>query len=94
MTDDPADVPTGNPTEVTTAFFVVVERSGRVSVLTSQIPNLVLDRTATLLDIETYAAQSAAEAGRAMLAQSLRPPSEASVSDRVAQALAQRSEGE
>lgn len=85
---------TDNPTEVTTAFFVVVERSGRVSVLTSQIPNLVLDRAATLLDIETYAAQSAAEAGRAMLTQSLRPASEASVSDRVAQALAHRSESE
>lgn len=85
------------PVSVQTAFFVVVDLDGMVSVHTHDIPPVNLAREATLYDIETYGSQLVRNVGRVinsqMTAAVLRPASEPSAADRVAEALKKREEG-
>lgn len=77
---------------VTTAFAIVVDANGVVQVHTQQFPALQVQRVANLDDIEMYAQFVAASAQRAQMANLLNPPAEASAADRVADALAKRSQ--
>lgn len=89
---------TPEPTEVLTAFFVVVEANGTVGVYTNELPAVTVTREANLADLETYASQVSNEAGRLLAAQTLiralTPAEPETPSDRVADALARRSEEE
>ena len=83
------------PTPVQTAFFVVVDKQGVISVHTSEIPSVTMDREATLYDIETYASQLVRNVSRLLTAQVTKNvllPSEPAVSERVAEALKSRKE--
>lgn len=90
MTETPPPVP------VQTAFFVVVDTDGVISVHTDKIPAVTMTREATLYDIETYASQLVRNVSRLisaqMVIQALTPPPEPSVADRVADALKNREE--
>ena len=86
---------TPEPTQVQTAFFVVVDQQGVISVHTSEIPAVTMSREATLYDIETYASQLVRNVSRLLSAQMTRQvlqPIEPAVSDRVAEALKSRKE--
>ena len=91
MTDDPTQ-----PTQVQTAFFVVVDTDGVISVLTDKIPAVTMSREATLYDIETYGSQLVRNVSRLissqMVIQALAPQPEPTVSSRVAEALKNREE--
>ena len=83
------------PTPVQTAFFVVVDKQGVISVHTSENPSVTMDREATLYDIETYASQLVRNVSRLLTAQVTKNvllPSEPAVSERVAEALKSRKE--
>lgn len=86
----PAAVP------VQTAFFVVVDTDGVISVHTDKIPAVTMAREATLYDIETYASQLVRNVSRLitaqMVVQAVTPPAEPTVADRVADALKNREE--
>lgn len=79
------------PIEVLTAFLVVVEPNGAVSVLTDQIPAMDLQRLATLDDIATYASHAARSANNALIGAMLAPPSRPTMGQKVSAALAKRS---
>lgn len=83
------------PVAVQTAFFVVVDADGVISVHTSEIPSVTIAREATLYDIETYASQLVRNVSRLittrLVAQALNP-SEPTVSERVSDALKARKE--
>lgn len=84
------------PTPVQTAFFIVVDTDGVISVHTDTIPAVTMSREATLYDIETYASQLVRNVSRLITAQmvvrSITPASEPTVADRVAEALKNREE--
>lgn len=90
MTDPTAPVP------VQTAFFVVVDTDGVISVHTDKIPAVTMTREATLYDIETYASQLVRNVSRLitaqMVIQSLAPTPEPTVAERVSEALKNREE--
>lgn len=81
---------------VQTAFFVVVDNDGIISVHTSEIPSVTLGREATLYDIETYGSQLVRNVGRLLSAQTVKtlvlPAPEPSAADRVAEALTKRTQ--
>lgn len=79
-----------SPVEVTTAYLVVVQKTGEVSVFTSELPQIAVERIATLTDIEAYSLTVAAEANRELLAARLAPPPAATVADKVSAARARR----
>lgn len=83
-------------TPVQTAFFVVIDKDGIVSVHTSEIPAVNLAREATLYDIETFGSQLVRNVGRVIQTQmtlaALQPVPEPSAADRVAEALKKREE--
>jgi len=84
------------PVPVQTAFFVVVDTDGIISVHTSEIPSVTMSREATLYDIETYASQLVRNVSRLitaqMVTQAVNPPAPPSVADRVSEALKKRGE--
>jgi hypothetical protein len=80
------------PTEVLTAFTVIVDLNGIVAISGEVIPTVVPRRPATLDDVEMYSAHLARQAGRAALLSILSPAPEPTAADRVAEALARRSE--
>jgi hypothetical protein len=85
----PASIP------VQTAFFVVVDEAGAISVHTSEIPAVTMSREASLYDIETYASQLVRNVSRILTANTVKQillPVEPSVSSRVAEALKKREE--
>lgn len=90
MSESPAPVP------VQTAFFVVVDLDGIISVHTHEVPAVNLAREATLYDIETYGSQLVRNVGRVISTQmtlaALQPVPEPSAADRVAEALKKREE--
>lgn len=90
MPDTPEAVP------VQTAFFVVVDTDGVISVHTDKIPAVTMSREATLYDIETYGSQLVRNVSRLitaqMVVQAVTPPTEPTVADRVADALKNREE--
>lgn len=73
--------------EVTTAFLVVVQRGGDISVLSDNFPDIRVQRVATLTDVETYCSQAAREAGRLIERAMHSPPDPSS---RVRKAVARR----
>lgn len=87
MSEQPADVPS---TPVLTAFFVVVERSGGISVFTNDLPPIELDHTATLRDVEMFAAQASREASRLLDAEALKVPEPEPSAARVEKAIKRR----
>lgn len=80
------------PLEVLTAFMIVVQKNGRVAVLTDNIPPMNLDHTADLFDVETYGAQVSREAGRVLAHRMSQPVVEPSPADRISEALSRRNE--
>jgi hypothetical protein len=82
----------GIATSVLTAFYVVVDENGVVSVHGESIPSVVVKHTATLADVETYAAAASKMAGRVLQAQMLQPPVEPTPAQRVAEAFTKRAE--
>lgn len=84
------------PIPVQTAFFVVVDTDGVISVHTSEIPSVTLGREATLYDIETYGTQLVRNVGRLLAAQMVKtviaPPVEPTVADRLSEALSKRAQ--
>lgn len=88
--ETPASVP------VQTAFFVVVDTDGVISVHTDKIPAVTMAREATLYDIETYASQLVRNVSRLitaqMVVQAVTPAPEPTVASRVAEALKNREE--
>lgn len=80
--------------KVQTAFFVVVDAEGIISVHTSEIPSVTIAREATLYDIETYGSQLVRNVSRLLTAQmiksALAPAPEETVADRVNGALSKR----
>jgi hypothetical protein len=84
------------PIPAQTAFFVVVDLQGMVSVHTTEIPSVTLAREATLYDIETYGQQLVRNIGRVIAAQmtisALAPAPEPTAAERVAEALQKREE--
>lgn len=87
---------TSAPVPVQTAFFVVVDTDGIISVHTDKIPAVTMSREATLYDIETYASQLVRNVSRLITAQmvvrAITPAPEPTVADRVADALKTREE--
>ena len=85
-----------DPVPVQTAFFVVVDLDGIISVHTQEVPAVNLAREATLYDIETYGSQLVRNVGRVISTQmtmaALQPVAEPSAADRVAEALKKREE--
>lgn len=91
MSDQPASL----PTPVQTAFFVVVDTAGVISVHTNGIPSVTVSREATLNDIETYTSQLLRTVSRLVSAQAIAQalsPVPPTVADRVSDALKKRSE--
>ena len=88
---------TPEPVPVQTAFFVIVDLDGIISVHTNEIPAVNLSREATLYDIETYGSQLVRNVGRVINTQmtlaAIQPVAEPSAADRVAEALKKREEG-
>lgn len=82
------------PVPVQTAFFVVVDTNGVISVHTDKIPTVTVSREATLYDVETYASQLVRNVSRLMTAQvmvqALTPPAEPTPAERVSEALQKR----
>jgi hypothetical protein len=82
------------PVEVQTAFFVVVDATGVITVHTQNIPAVTMQREATLYDIETYGSQLVRNVSRVLTVQTmgaiLAPKPEPTVADRVADALRDR----
>lgn len=82
------------PIDAQTAFFVVVDADGVISVHTKEIPAVNLRREANLYDIETYGSQLVRNVGRViqtqMLVASVSPVAEPSASERVEEALKRR----
>lgn len=78
------------PVEVTTAYLVVVQKSGEVSVFTQDLPQIAVERIASLTDIEAYSLTVAAEASRELLAARLAPAPAESVAEKVSAARARR----
>lgn len=83
---------TPEPIDVLTAFMVVVQKNGRVAVLTDSLPPMNLDHTADLFDVETYASQVGREAGRVLALRMATPAPEATPADRISEALSRRNE--
>jgi len=79
------------PLESLTAFMVVLTKDGGLDVYTSTIPTVTMERHANLVDLEAASMRLAAESGRLLLAQSLRPEPAKTASDVVSEALAKRS---
>lgn len=89
-----SDDHTHDPVPVQTAFFVVVDINGIVSVHTSDIPSVNLQREATLNDIETFGSQLVRTVTRLLDAHavsvSLTPTPDPTASERVSEALTKR----
>lgn len=88
--------PTIEPTPVQTAFLVVVDNNGVISVHTDALPAVSVSRTATLYDVETYGSQLVRNVGRILTAGTLQAYDNLSAdptpADRVSEALTKRLE--
>lgn len=76
--------------EVTTAFTVVVDKSGMVTVHTRDFPLVTLQREASLVDIQAYSSFVVEEVNRALVLGALAPRDPAPASEAVAEALKKR----
>jgi len=85
-----------DPTPVQTAFLVVVDNDGVISVHSEALPAVTVSRVASLYDIETYGSQLVRNVGRILAASTATALStmsqEPSPADRVADALTRRLE--
>ena len=79
------------PLEALTAFTVVMYPSGGVDVLTSDVPEVNMERKAELVDIENAVNQISREVNRLLMKQLLMPKAPKTTSDLVSDALAKRS---
>lgn len=70
MSEQPIEEPEG--VEVTTAFTIVVEKDGNVSVHNQYPGTLILDRMASLVDIQAYSTQAAAEVAQTRMRQAVK----------------------
>jgi hypothetical protein len=86
MTEQPV------PTSVITAFYVVVDETGNISVHGDSIPSVVVKHKATLTDVEIYGAAVSRLASRMLIESALAQPIPPTVSERVADALAKRAD--
>ena len=80
------------PIEVLTAFMLVVQKNGRVQILTEEFPAMTLDHPADLFDVETYASQAAREAARILSQRMNQPAPMITTADRIHEALSRRAE--
>lgn len=77
--------------EVLTAFMVVVTRGGDIAVYGKDLPEVLIQREATLTDIQMYCTQAAQEATLLRMREALAAPSDPSVpSDAVKKAIRKR----
>jgi hypothetical protein len=94
MEETPVEETAPEAVEVQTAFFVVVDKAGVITVHTQNIPAVTMQREASLYDIETYGSQLVRNVSRVLTVQTmgaiLAPKPEPTVADRVADALRDR----
>lgn len=79
--------------EAQTAFLVVIDTDGVINTYTEEFPEVSIQRTASLFDIEAYCSQVARSVDRTILAKTLLAlgdRKEPSVSDIVSHALGKR----